>query len=96
MYVEHSLEPIVSYNANAVKFYNATSSLVRFKNTKIYSGKKLYVVYYSAGVVVVNSEVKGLAPGMKLHMYQGVKIPIRVSLRETDLNVFKGEIHIRM
>jgi hypothetical protein len=29
-----------------------------------FSAKTLYVVYYNAGVVVLNSEVIGLAPGM--------------------------------
>jgi hypothetical protein len=38
MYVRHNLGPnptIVSYNASAVKIYNATSSHVRFENKSI-------------------------------------------------------------
>jgi hypothetical protein len=40
---------IVSYNASAVKIYNDTSSLVRFKKAKMFSS-----IFKKAGVVVVN------------------------------------------
>jgi hypothetical protein len=54
---------IVSYNASAVKNYNAASSLVRFEN--IFFLKKRTSLLHG-GVVNVNSEVVGLAPGLDL------------------------------
>jgi hypothetical protein len=46
---------IVSYNASAVNINNATSSLARFENKKMFSSTyTLY--YYKAGVAVVNKK----------------------------------------
>jgi hypothetical protein len=48
---------IASYNASAVKFFNATSSQVRFENkTDSFAMKN---------AVAVDSKVVGLAPGTK-------------------------------
>jgi hypothetical protein len=52
---------IVSYNASVVKSYNATSSRVVLKICKdIFHA----LIKALAGVVVVNSEPVGLAPGL--------------------------------
>jgi hypothetical protein len=54
---------IVSYNASAVKIYNATISLVHFENKTIfYKFVMLYVAYFNASVVVVNYEFLESAP----------------------------------
>jgi hypothetical protein len=45
---------IASYNASAVKIYNATSSLVRFESKNTFFGiSKNALAYCNAGVVVV-------------------------------------------
>jgi hypothetical protein len=57
---------IASYNASIVNFYNATRSLERFENQKIFhSSLKNAVDCNNAGIVAVNSKVAGLAPGKK-------------------------------
>jgi hypothetical protein len=62
----------VCYNASAVKIYNATSSLVRFKNNKIFSSTlKNTLVYYNAGVIVAKSDVVGLALGCFVYQDSG-------------------------
>jgi hypothetical protein len=48
---------IVSYNASAVKIYDATSSLVRFGNKKYYLEKR-------SSLLQRWFEVVGLAPGL--------------------------------
>jgi hypothetical protein len=53
---------IVSYNASAVKLYNATGSLLRFENNFFSSTLKNTLAYYNTGVVAVNLKVAGLAP----------------------------------
>jgi hypothetical protein len=51
---------IASYNASAVKIYNATSGLVGFENkTKNRFTVRNALAYYNTGVVE-----KGLAPGV--------------------------------
>jgi hypothetical protein len=57
----------VSYNASAVKNYIAASSLVRSENKNIffYTLKKVlacHILMFSAGAVVVNSQVVRLSP----------------------------------
>jgi hypothetical protein len=54
---------IMSYNASAVKIYDASSGLAFFENKNGSLLVKNALAYYSAGDVVVILEVVGLASG---------------------------------
>jgi hypothetical protein len=65
---------IVSYNASAVKIYNAASSLVHYERKNIFcylKKRSSLCTIYNAGVGVVNFEVVGLAPDIDLHFTKG-------------------------
>jgi hypothetical protein len=52
---------VVSYNASAVKNYNAKGSLVHFENKNtffFFEKRSILWMYNKSGVVLVNSETK--------------------------------------
>jgi hypothetical protein len=63
----------VSYNASAVKIYNATGSLVHFENKKLFCNEKLHRLQCTTLalhiVVIVNLKVVGLVPGFALFKF---------------------------
>jgi hypothetical protein len=54
--VSYSASAVKNYNVRAAKFYNATSSLVRFENEKNLLRKNA-LAYNNAGVVVVSRRI---------------------------------------
>jgi hypothetical protein len=80
---------IASCKASAAKIYNATSSLAHFDNTSNFlSFEKNAVAYYSAGVVVVNSEGVVLSPGQGCQIFL-YKIPKRGKIYQITRNYSK-------
>jgi hypothetical protein len=54
----------LSFNASAVKMYNATNIIARFSNKKYFPYFNNSLAYYNSGVVAVNSQDVGLAIDM--------------------------------
>jgi hypothetical protein len=75
---------IVSYNASVVKIYNATGSLVRFESKRMVSSiLKNSLAFDNVGVVVVNSEVVGLAPVLRNKPIAGIRRKSKVRITWT-------------
>jgi hypothetical protein len=65
-------KPVFLKLKSAVKVYNTTHIIARFKKNNILSAlKTLYLAHYTTDVAVVSSEVVGLASGSYVHTMTG-------------------------